>query len=259
MGFLGSLMLHRLLADYVVVDYAKRAREYDSVRADLAMDRDFWLSGLLDVGRIRSGERVLDLGAGTGRFAALLHPAHRVLALDASGEMLAVAKAKASFPCIRGDGHRLPFRADTFDVTLLVMVLHHFGNYGTVLHEVARVSRRIVIATTDMSQRRLGILEEAFPSLLDVDRRRFPSIGAIEQALTAAGFGGIRVEERPYLRTFTVEQQLDRVRRRYLSTFDLLPPGEFERGMTYLERELPRRFARGFPVSARFTFLAGTK
>jgi ubiquinone/menaquinone biosynthesis C-methylase UbiE len=259
MGFLGSLMLQRPLAGCVVVDYAKRAREYDPVRADVAVDRDFWLSGLRDIGQIRNGERVLDLGAGTGRFAALLHPAHRVVAVDASREMLAVAGAKAAFPCVRGDAHRLPLGADSFDVTLLVMVLHHLRSYGAALQEVARVSRRIVIATTDMTRRRLGILEEAFPSLLEIDRRRFPSIGAIRQALTVAGFGGIRVEERPYLRTFTAERQLDRVRRRYLSTFDLLPPGEFERGMGYLERELPRRFAGGFPVRASFTFLAGTR
>ena len=241
------------------VDYSGRAREYDAVRADEATDRNFWLRGLVDIGRIRPGERVLDLGAGTGRFAALLHPIHRVVALDPSREMLAMAHAKAPFPCVRGAGHRLPFRDEAFDVTVVVMVLHHLANYGTALGEVGRVSRRVVVATTDMATRRLGILEEAFPSLLAIDRKRFPSIDGIQTALRDAGFRRLRIEERPYVRSFTADQQLDRVRRKYLSTLDLLPPGEFERGLRFLEREIPRRFGDAFEVRASFTFLAGTR
>ena len=106
---------------------------------------------------------------------------------------------------------------------------------------------------------RSGILEDAFPSLLEIDRRRFPSIETITAAMKAAGFRRIRVGKRPYVRTFTAEQQLERVRRRYLSTFDLLPPGEYERGLRFLEREIPRRFGEGFKVKASFTFLAGTR
>lgn len=243
----------------MAIDYAGRARDYDAVRADLEVDRGFWLAGLRDLGRIRRGERVLDLGAGTGRFAALLHPQHRVVAVDTSLEMLKVANTKAAFPCVRGDAHRLPFLADSFDITLLVMVVHQVERFPGVFREVARVSRRIVIATTDMAHRDLGILEEAFPSFREIDRNRFPAIGALEAGLAAAGFGGIRVEERPYFRTLTAEQQLDRVRRKYLSTFELLPPGEFERGLTFLERELPRKFPNGFAVRAHFTFLAGSR
>src|SRR6266567_2141000 len=101
-------------------------------------------------GRIQPGERVLDLGAGTGRFASLLHASNPIVALDSSREMLAIAHATAPFACVRADGHRLPLRADTMDVTVIVMVLQHLHNYELVLREVARVSHRFVIATTDL-------------------------------------------------------------------------------------------------------------
>lgn len=243
----------------MAVDYAGRASDYDAVRSDETTDRNYWLAGLIEVGRINPGERVLDVGAGTGRFAALLHPAHRVVALDASPDMILAARSKAPFPCVRADGHVLPFRRDAFDVAIVVMVLHHFRDYTTALREVARVSRRIVVATTDMATRRLGILEEAFPSLLGIDRARFPPIPETVAAMMAAGFREVPVEERPFLRTLTAQQQLDRVRRRYLSTFDLLPPGEFNRGLQFLERELPKQFANRVEMKASFTFLAGTR
>jgi len=243
----------------VAVDYARRALDYDAARSDEVTDRSYWLRGLIDVGRIIPGDRVLDLGAGTGRFAVLLHSDHRVVAFDSSQEMLGVARAKAPFPCVRGDGHRLPFLSQAFDVTILIMVLHHLANYRRALREVARVSRRVVVATTDMATRRLGILDEAFPSFLEIDRARFPSIPAIVAAFKEAGFRQVRAEERPYVRALTAEQQLDRVRRKYLSTFDLLPPGEYDRGLRFLEREIPRRFGDCFELKATFTFVAGTR
>src|SRR2546430_11845594 len=209
--------------------------------------------------RIQSGENVLDLGAGTGRFASTLHGWNAVRALDSSREMLAIAHTKAPFACVRADGHQLPLRADTMDVTVIVMVLQHLHNYELVLREVARVSHRVVIATTDLFTRTTGIMEEAFPSLIEIDRIRFPRTEAIVAALERSGFGNIRTEERPYVRTLTVTQQLDRVRRKYLATFDLLPPGEFDEGLRFLERELPRRFGDRFEMRSSFTFLSGTR
>ena len=173
--------------------------------------------------------------------------------------MLAIAHAKAPFACVRADGHRLPVRADAMDVTVIVMVLQHLHNYELVLREVARVSHRVVIATTDLFTRTTGIIEEAFPSLMEIDRIRFPRTEAIVAALEHSGFGNIRTDVRPYVRTLTVTQQLDRVRRKYLSTFDLLPPGEFDEGVRFLERELPRRFGDRFEMKSSFTFLSGTR
>lgn len=241
------------------VDYSRQAAGYDRARADDRVDREYWLRGLLEVGSIQAGERVLDLGAGTGRFTRLLAPTNRVTALDPSREMLHQARDKGSFPCVQGDGGRLPFRPGAFDVTLVVMVLHHLRDIAAAFGEIARVSRRVVVATSDMTTRRLGILEEAFPSLLPIDRERFPPIEEIEARMTSAGFHTIRREARPYRRTLTADEQLDRVRRKYLSTFDLLPAGEYDRGLRFLERELRARAGEPFDVTADFTFLAGTR
>jgi len=149
--------------------------------------------------------------------------------------------------------------ASSFDTTIVVMVLHHLADFRSALAEVSRVSRGVVVATSDMTHRRLGIMEEAFPSLLGIDRARFPPVEEIVRALEATRFRGVRMESRPYHRALTSAQQIDRVRRRYLSTFDLLPPGEFERGLRFLEAELPRRHGDRFELHDEFTFLAATR
>src|SRR2546427_13210631 len=100
-----------------------------------------------------------------------------------------------------------------------------------------------------MATRRLGILEEAFPTLLAIDRKRFPPIPAIVRALEPAGLRAPIVDDRALVRGLTTEEQLDRVRHRYLSTFDLLPAGEYERGLRFLERGVPPRYGAHFGPS----------
>ena len=43
------------------------------------------------------------------------------------------------------DGRRIPFKDDLFDVSLLLQVLHHTANPGTMLEEAGRISGRIIV------------------------------------------------------------------------------------------------------------------
>jgi ubiquinone/menaquinone biosynthesis C-methylase UbiE len=259
MEALDTMISRAVLPRFVPVDYARLAADYDAVRGSEVADREYWFAGLASLGRLRRGDRILDLGAGTGRFSRLAAEIGSVVAADVSLDMLARARDKGGFPLVRADAEALPFRGDVFDVTMLVMVLHQLDDYPHALSEVARVSRRVAIATSDMSGRTLGLLDEAFPSLLRIDRARFPPIPKIVEALRGAGFAAVSVEARPYRRVVPVAQEIERVRRKYISTFDLLPPGEFDRGLAFLERELPRRCPDGFDASADFTFVGASR
>lgn len=235
------------------------AQDYDAVRGNADLDRDFWFPGLVEVGHLERGDRILDLGAGTGRFSQLASELGETVAFDLSWEMLSRARGKASFAIVRGHAEALPFRHDAFDATLAVMVIHQLRVLPRALREIARVSRRLVIATADMVRREPDILDEAFPSLMVIDRARFPPIEAIIAALPAAGFPHVWVDHRPYVRTSPVAEHLDRVRRKYISTLDLLPPGEFERGLAFLESELPRRYGDRYTTSRVFTFVGASR
>jgi ArsR family transcriptional regulator len=93
--------------------------------------------------------RFLDIGTGTGRLLELVADrADRALGVDASREMLTLARARLSERGLAGrcavrqaDMYRLPFEDASFDVVALQMVLHYAEEPGAALAEAARVLR----------------------------------------------------------------------------------------------------------------------
>ena len=95
-----------------------------------------------------------DLGCGSGRLAATIAPyARSVVAVDASPEMLDVARSRLSVfdnvQVVEGQIEDLPLESGSLDLALVVHLLHHVADPSAALAEVARVLRpggRLVIA-----------------------------------------------------------------------------------------------------------------
>ncbi|MCU4717629.1 class I SAM-dependent methyltransferase [Halapricum hydrolyticum] len=88
----------------------------------------------------------LDLGCGNGRHVAVLaERADRVVALDASRNLLGAARDRIDDPGMRlvqGDAARLPLRADSVGLAVYVATLHHLPSREhrrESLDELARV------------------------------------------------------------------------------------------------------------------------
>src|SRR6185436_18366255 len=102
------------------------------------------------VGRIQD-RHILDVGTGTGRVALLLaHGAAKVTAVDASEEMLAIARKRAEAEFVkvrfeRGDAHALDFPDRSFDAVVSFRLLMHAPEWRQCLAEMCRVSDRLVI------------------------------------------------------------------------------------------------------------------
>jgi ubiquinone/menaquinone biosynthesis C-methylase UbiE len=98
-----------------------------------------------------AGRRVLDVGTGTGRAAiALARRGAVVTGVDASEEMLAVARRRASEANLsisfsREDAHRLPFADGSFDAVVCLRVLMHTPGWRRSIAELCRVSRHRVV------------------------------------------------------------------------------------------------------------------
>lgn len=104
-----------------------------------------WAPRLCSATRTSAGERVLDVGCGTGiaaRTAAdLVGPTGQVTGLDCNTAMLAVAaRVRPELSWQPGHAGALPFSPASFDVVLCQMALMFFGDREGSLREMARVT-----------------------------------------------------------------------------------------------------------------------
>lgn len=96
-------------------------------------------------------ERILDVGAGTGKLSIPLYQKYPlVISVDASPQMLNVAKqngdrASVSLSCLVCDAQSLSFAGQYFDSVLMSRTLMHLPEWKKGLSEVCRVSRGTVV------------------------------------------------------------------------------------------------------------------
>ena len=93
---------------------------------------------------------ILDIGTGTGRFAAYFNDVGlNVAGIDVSLFMMAKAREKKLRNLVRADAHRLPFRDRTFDGAIMIHVLHLVRDWVQVVREAGRVTRKVIVAEVE--------------------------------------------------------------------------------------------------------------
>jgi ubiquinone/menaquinone biosynthesis C-methylase UbiE len=86
-------------------------------------------------------DRLIDIGCGSAHIAkALKELGHLVTLLDIKNNSYF-----SEFSPVIYDGNTIPFADNTFDVSLLLTVLHHINDPVATLAEAARVSKRIIV------------------------------------------------------------------------------------------------------------------
>jgi ubiquinone/menaquinone biosynthesis C-methylase UbiE len=223
-------------------DFGPLAESYDRLRP---VDSNWWeLFELLVAQGDLGGQRVLDLGCGTGRLAAALAERRaRVWGVDPSEEMLRQARlaAGSGVGLRRGRGEELPFKDAWFDRAVLRTVVHLLDR-ARALPELARVlvpGGRAVIATFAPEHFGSYWLNAFFPEMLEIDRARFPTSEELADELAAAGFDPVHPYRLSQHGSLTRDDALERIRGRYISTLRLLDDESFARGLREAERGLP--------------------
>jgi ubiquinone/menaquinone biosynthesis C-methylase UbiE len=222
--------------------FGRLAARYDAVRP---VDENWWqVYELVERAADLRGRRVRDIGCGTGRLSvALVERAHaKVWGVDASQEMLAVAKEKVQGVAFKqAHAEALPFKDGWFERAVLWLVLH-LVDRPTALAEARRIigpDGRLAVVTFHESHFGAHWLNRYLPSLERVDLARFPTEAQVVTELREAGFEGVethRLEQRVLL---SRSDALVRMRERHISTFDLIDEDEIERGLAEAEQTLP--------------------
>jgi ubiquinone/menaquinone biosynthesis C-methylase UbiE len=147
------------------------ANHYDKVVSLLTLGRRKRLRSLtIALARIQPGERVLEVGCGTGDVAiaacAPAGPRGLVAGIDAGPEMIAVARAKAARAGVTVDFRLEPIEAlsyadATFDVVLSSLMMHHLPDdlKRQGLAEIARVLKpggRLLIVDAERPHNHVG-------------------------------------------------------------------------------------------------------
>lgn len=97
---------------------------------------------------IKPGDRILDLCTGSGDLAIYIakhYPSCEIIAVDASGKMLEIARERAAglnqIRFQKGDALKLEFADDFFDVTMIGFGLRNLLDLKAGLKEIKRVTK----------------------------------------------------------------------------------------------------------------------
>lgn len=139
---------YRVYADPSMADAFDALRFSGPIGTLLAESQDRVVSGFL--GPVE-GRDIVDVGTGTGRAAlGLARRGARVTGVDASEEMLRVARARAADAGLAakfevGDAHALPYADRAFAAAVSLRVLMHTPDWRACLRELCRVAGERVV------------------------------------------------------------------------------------------------------------------
>ncbi|KXK62638.1 ubiquinone biosynthesis methyltransferase UbiE [Micromonospora rosaria] len=120
------------------------AARYDLTNTVLSFGQDrLWRRATRAALGLLPGERVLDVGAGTGvSTQELAQSGAHAVGLDLSLGMLAAGRqARPEVPLLAGDALRLPFADASFDAVTISFALRNVTDTDAALRELARVTR----------------------------------------------------------------------------------------------------------------------
>jgi len=122
---------------------APRWEKENVVAERLSRDLSFWLSPL----KLKAGDRILDLGGGTGRLARFLSSVYRIrsICLDFASGMVKEGRRRNYDPrinFIQADAHDLPLADGSVDHIISFCSFPHFDHKEGVIGECYRVLQK---------------------------------------------------------------------------------------------------------------------
>lgn len=230
---------------------------YDAARELPAATVQLWLEAI-ERRMVAPAGRVLDLGCGTGRFSTALamHFSCDVLGVDPSREALELARARTSDPRVQfavGSAECIPSH-EPFGLVFMSMSYHHVSNRAVARSEIERVlaaDGTLAIRTALEEDVRDSALLALFPSALEIELRRMPTLEGIRLELARGGLEFVASDAIEQIFANDAAEYYRKVSLRGLSVLRMISDDEFARGVSRLSEHCQRLAGRG-PVIERF-------
>jgi ubiquinone/menaquinone biosynthesis C-methylase UbiE len=194
--------------------------------------------------RTSANSRVLEVGCGTGNYLAAVTAQSGCDAIGLDPEAAMLERLRERNPTLRsrvGRAEALDFPDASFDLVYSVDVIHHIRDHALSYSEAARVLRPkgLICTVTDSEEviRTREPLAKYFPEIIDIELRRYPSIGQLRDYMEASGFSEIREELIEHSFFFT---DASPIRERVFSCLRLLDDDVFSDGLARLDMDLSR-------------------
>jgi len=191
------------------------------------------------------GRRVLDLGCGTGRFAAALAERHgcTVFGVDPSPAMLAMARDRTgAVTWLDGSAESIPLADGALERAFMQTVVHVVEDRPAGFAELRRVlvpDGVVAILTVDPAGAPRFWMAGLLPSYAAIDAARFPAPDTLVAELRAAGFATASWTPAPMRLRYTRAEAAHLLRERFASSLAHISDDEIEAGARRAERELP--------------------
>ena len=204
---------------------------------------------LLDCVGANTGQRVLEVGCGTGYWLSLLaRQGFTVAGVDASRGMLSRATRRVPEGAIVcGWAEQLPWASESFDRVVCINAFHHFLDRKAFLSEARRVLRKDGVLMTVGLDPHTGLdrwfVYDYFNGVLEFDRLRFLPTQQIRELMRLSGFSRCHTIEAEHLalrlpaRIAIEDGRLDRMATSQLAA---LTQEEYQRGINRISREIER-------------------
>jgi ubiquinone/menaquinone biosynthesis C-methylase UbiE len=198
--------------------------------------------------------RVLEVGCGTGHWLRLLGESGlRVAGVDASGNMLSYARARAPGAALaRGRAEHLPWASQTFERVFCINAFHHFEDKVGFLSEARRVlvpgGQVMTVGLDPHTGTDRWYIYEYFEPVLAIDKGRYASSNQIREWMHALQFSSVRTSEVQHLPSrFSARVAIDRGRlnKGVTSQLALLTDEDYQRGFERIRSALESAEGRG--------------
>lgn len=197
-----------------------------------------WRAALAEEAGLRPGMTVLDIGAGTGGFAAAFREwfGVDVLAVEPSAAMRALIPAGDGITALDGRAEALPVGDGCADAAWFGSVVHHIGDLPAAAREARRALRPgapVLVRNVFPGRGDRDLRLRFFPETADAVAG-YPTVDQVTAAFTAAGFHRTALHQLPQESAPTLSAYADSLHRGTDSKLRSLSDAAWARGLARL-------------------------